>query len=33
MKGMVASLSARDLDDLAAWFAGQPNGLTGVKPD
>ena len=33
MKGMVASLSARDLDDLAAWFASQPNGLTVVKPD
>ena len=33
MKGMVASLSAQDLDDLAAWFASQPNGLTVVKPD
>jgi cytochrome c553 len=33
MKGMVASLSARDLADLAAWFASQPNGLTVVKPD
>ena len=33
MKGMVASLSARDLDDLAAWFASQPNGLTVVKSD
>ena len=33
MKGMVTFLSAQDLDDLAAWFASQPNGLTVVKSD
>ncbi|MFZ1327064.1 MAG: cytochrome c [Candidatus Contendobacter sp.] len=33
MKGMIATLSPQDLDDLAAWFASQPNGLTVVKPD
>ncbi len=33
MKGMVASLSARDVADLAAYFASQPNGLTVVKSD
>jgi cytochrome c553 len=33
MKGMVAALSARDVADLAAYFASQPNGLTVVKSD
>lgn len=33
MKGMVAPLSARDMADLAAYFASQPNGLTVVKSD
>lgn len=33
MKGMAASLSARDVADLAAYFASQPNGLTVVKSD
>ena len=30
MKGIVLFLSPRDLDDLAAWFASQPNGLSSV---
>lgn len=33
MKGMVATLSARDVADLAAYFASQSNGLTVVKLD
>ncbi|MDH4322994.1 MAG: cytochrome c [Betaproteobacteria bacterium] len=27
MKGFAAALSARDIEDLAAWFASQPSGL------
>jgi cytochrome c553 len=27
MKGFAASLSAQDIEDLAAWFASQPSGL------
>ena len=27
MKGFAATLSAQDIDDLAAWFASQPSGL------
>lgn len=30
MKSIVLFLSPRDLDDLAAWFASQPNGLSSV---
>jgi cytochrome c553 len=28
MKGFAAALSARDIEDLAAWFASQKSGLT-----
>jgi len=27
MKGFAASLSAQDIEDLAAWFSSQPSGL------
>jgi cytochrome c553 len=27
MKGFAASLSMKDIEDLAAWFASQPSGL------
>lgn len=33
MKGIVTPLSEQDLDDLAAWFASQPKGLTVVRMD
>ena len=27
MKGFAAALSRQDIEDLAAWFSGQPSGL------